>query len=102
VTAAQELFAIVAVDRRRVLDESATSVAAVRLFEMLPSHPIVTVNSAIRLLETTKPTAGNAIDALVNAKVPKEMTGRQRSCSFIYHRYLETLRVGTELGRDEK
>lgn len=101
VIAARELFAIVTADRSRVLDESATSVAALRLFEMLPSHPIVTVNSAIRLLETTKPTAGKAIDALVNAKVLKEMTGRQRSRSFAYHRYLATLRVGTELGRDD-
>lgn len=97
VTTARELFAIVAADRSRVLDESATSVAALRLFEMLPSHPIVTVNSAIRLLETTKPTAGKAIDALVNAKVLKEMTGRQRSRSFAYHAYLEKLRIGTEL-----
>jgi Fic family protein len=102
VTAARELFAIVAADRGRVLDESVTSVAAIRLFEMLPSHPIVTVNSAIHLLETTKPTAGKAIDALVNAKVLKEMTGRQRSRSFEYHRYLKTLRVGTELGFDDK
>lgn len=101
VTAAQELFAIVAADRRRVLDESATSVAALRLFELLPSHPIVTVYSATRLLEITKPTAGKAIDALVNAKVLKEMTGRQRSRSFAYHRYLEILRSGTELGRDD-
>lgn len=98
VTAARELFAIVAADRNRVLDESATSVAAVRLFELLPSHPIVTVNSAIRLLETTKPTASKAIDTLVKAKVLTETTGRQRSRSFGYHRYLETLRVGTELG----
>lgn len=95
-SAARELFAIVATDRARVLDESATSVAAIRLFEMLPSHPIVTVNSAIRLLDTTKPTAGKAIDALVNAKVLREMTGRQRGRSFAYHAYLETLRVGTD------
>ena len=80
-----------------MLREGATSLAAVRLFEMLPSHPIVTVNSAIRLLDTTKPTAGKAIDALVHAKVLKEMTGRQRSRSFAYHDYLEKLRVGTEL-----
>jgi Fic family protein len=97
VVAARDLFAIVAKDRVRVLDESATSVAAVRLFELLPNHPIVTVNSVIRLLDTTKPTAGKAIDALVNAKVLKEMTGRQRSRSFAYHAYLETLRIGTEL-----
>jgi Fic family protein len=97
VVSARELFAIVGKDRTRVLEESGTSVAALRLFEMLPSHPIVTVNSVIRLLDTTKPTAGKAVDALVRARVLKEMTGRQRSRSFSYHAYLEKLRVGTEL-----
>ena len=97
VTAARELFAMVAADRQRVLGESATSVAALRLFEQLPSHPIVTVNSAIKLLDTTKPTAGKAIDTLVEAKVLKEMTGRQRGRSFAYHSYLEKLRIGTDL-----
>ena len=51
----------------------------------------------MQLLATTKPTAGKAIDALVNARVLKELTGRQRSRSFGYQRYLDTLRVGTEL-----
>jgi len=99
VSAARDLFAIVTNDRRRILEESAASVAALRLFEELPSHPIVTVNSVIRLLDTTKPTAGKAIDVLVAAQVLKEMTGRQRSRSFGYHRYLDTLRIGTELSQ---
>lgn len=99
VTTARELFAIVSTDRARVLKESTASVAAVRLFEALPSHPIVTVNSVIKLLDTTKPTAGKAIEALVKARVLKELTGRQRSRSFGYHKYLETLRVGTELDK---
>lgn len=97
VTTVRELFAIVAKDRKRVLAENGTSVAAARLFELLPNHPIVTVNSAIRLLEVTKPTATKAVNALVKARVLKEMTGRQRSRSFGYHAYLEKLRVGTEL-----
>jgi Fic family protein len=102
VTTARDLFAIVATDRTRVLEESTASIAAIRLFEALPSHPIVTVNSVMQLLDTTKPTAGKAIDALVSARVLKELTGRQRSRSFGYHRYLETLRVGTELADEGK
>jgi hypothetical protein len=39
VTSARELFATVATDRERVLNEAAASVAALRLFELLPGRP---------------------------------------------------------------
>ncbi len=97
VTAARELFALVAADRARVLASHTTSVAAARLFEMLPRHPIVTVASVMGLLKTSKPTAGRAVDALVEAGVLKETTGKKRDRSFSYDAYLELLRVGTEL-----
>lgn len=97
VTTARELFATVTSDRARVLDATASSVASIRLFEALPKHPIVTVARAMKILEASKPTAGRAVDALVNAGVLQEMTGRQRSRSFAYGAYMERLRVGTEL-----
>jgi hypothetical protein len=62
-----------------MLASEKTSIGAVRLFELLPRHPIVTVASAIKLLETT--------------------TGKKRDRSFSYRAYLDRLKVGTELGR---
>jgi Fic family protein len=97
VVSARELFALVADDRARVLAQGGTSVAAVRLFELLRRHPVITVASAIKLLSTTKPTAGRAIELLVTAGVLAETTGRKRDRSFVYRRYLDHLRVGTEL-----
>jgi Fic family protein len=97
VTDSRELFALVTRDRERVVEGEAASVVAIRLFESLPKHPIVSVSSTMRLLETTKPTAGRAIDALVKAGVLTETTGRQRDRWFAYHKYLERLRVGTDL-----
>lgn len=91
VSLARELFALVSADRAKVLEESSVSVAAVRLFEFLPSNPIVTVNSAIRVLETTKPTAAKAVDTLVAAGVLTETTGRRRDRSFSYQAYLAKL-----------
>ena len=88
---ARDLFALVSADRVRVLEESGTSVAALRLFEALPAQPIVTVNSVIRLLETTKPTAAKAIDTLVGADVLKETTGKLRGREFAYQAYLGRL-----------
>jgi Fic family protein len=100
VASARQLFALVAEDRARVLDAAGTSVAALRLFEQLPRHPIVSVAFAIERLGVSKPTAGRAVDALAQARVLVEVTGRKRDRSWAYQRYLDLLRVGTELGAD--
>ncbi len=95
-TDARELFALVTRDRERVVAADDASVGAIRLFEGLPKHPIVSVSSAMRLLQTTKPTASRAIDVLVKVGVLAETTGRQRDRWFAYQKYLERLRVGTD------
>jgi Fic family protein len=100
VASARQLFALVTADRARVLAAAGTSVAAVRLFELLPRHPIVSVAFAIERLGVSKPTAGRAVDALAQAGVLIEVTGRKRDRSWAYQRYLDLLRVGTELGAD--
>ncbi len=99
VASARELFALVAEDRARVLGQPGTSIVALRLFEVLPRHPVVTVASAMKLVEATKPTVGKAIDLLVRAGVLVETTGKKRDRSYVYDKYLERLRVGTELAR---
>ena len=97
VTAAGELFVTITADRKRALNESAASVVAMRLFEALPIQPIVTVASVMRTLETTKPTAGRAIEALEAAGVLVETTGRRRDRSYAYRKYIDLLRAGTDL-----
>jgi Fic family protein len=101
VASARELFALVAADRARLLASDGVSVLALRLFELLPRRPIVTVAYVMTLVETTKPTAGRAIEQLVNAGVLVETTGRRRDRSYVYRAYLDRLRVGTELGQME-
>jgi Fic family protein len=97
VSSARDLFGLVAEDRARVLEHGGTSVVAVRLFELLPRHPIVSVAYAIKHLGVSKPTAGRAVDALEKAGVLVELTGKKRDRSWAYHRYLDRLRVGTDL-----
>ena len=97
VASARELFALVAADRARVLEQATTSVAAVRLFELLPRHPFVSVASSMKFLETSKPTAARAIEVLVAAGVLGETTGKKRDRWYAYQGYLERLRVGTDL-----
>jgi Fic family protein len=97
VASARELFALVAADRARVLAHVGMSVVALRLLELLPRHPVVTVATVMDLVQTTKPTAGRAIELLVNAGVLVETTGKRRDRSYVYEGYLARLRVGTEL-----
>jgi Fic family protein len=97
VSSARELFGLVAEHRARVLEHAGTSVAAVRLFELLPRHPIVSVGYAIEQLGVSKPTAGRAVEALERAGVLVELTGKKRDRSWAYQSYMDRLRVGTDL-----
>jgi Fic family protein len=69
----------------------AATVRAIRLFELLPEHPMITLSAAIDLLGTTKPTAAKAIDALVRAAILEEITGKLRDRVYAYRTYLNAL-----------
>lgn len=97
VDTATTLFRLVTDDRARLLGSGGATVTALQLFERLPSHPIVSAAWVVRELETSKPTAGRAIAALVEAGVLEETTGKQRDRSYAYRAYLARLREGTEL-----
>ncbi len=96
VATTQNLFALISSDRTKALSRRSTSVAGVRLFEVLPDHPIITVAEAVRLLKTTKPTATKAVFGLVDAEILVEVTGRRRDRAYSYEAYLNLLRAGTE------
>ena len=96
VAATQQLFALINADRTRMLAGKTTSVASIRLFELLPAHPIITVAGAVKLLKTTKPTATKAVSRLVEAGILVETTGRRRDRSYSYEAYLRLLRTGTD------
>jgi Fic family protein len=97
VASARELFNLVSADRARLLGAESASVSALRLFEQLPRHPIVTVASAMKLIDASKPTATRAIEALAEVGVLVETTGKKRDRSFAYRAYMERLRAGTDL-----
>ncbi len=97
ITSAHELFVLVTQDRDRILSNGLISVSAIRLFERLPHHPIVTVTTAMNLVNVSKPTAMRAISILEDIGVLVESTGRKRNRSFTYQAYLDQLRADTDL-----
>lgn len=99
IATARDLFALVSRDREKVLTTSGSTVMAARLFEQLPQHPIVTISSAMDLLETTRPTAAKAIATLVESGVLQENSGRRRDRTFGFTAYLDLLKPGTALDK---
>jgi Fic family protein len=97
VVAAGKLFRLLLGDRQKLTKHAAATVSAIRLFDLLPEHPIVTLGTVVNLLKTTKPTATKAIAALTDAGVLSERTGRQRDRVYGYQRYLKLLSADTEL-----
>jgi Fic family protein len=96
VMTAQRLLALVGADRRRVTEHPATTMTAVRLFELLPEHPIIVLAQAVDLVASSKPTTGKAIDALCQAGVLLEITGRKRDRIYAYRAYLDVLATETD------
>jgi Fic family protein len=96
-SAARDLYRLVARDRERVLTARGSSLTAVRLLELLPRRPMVTIPGVVKMLETTKPTATKSIELLETLGILRETTGRKRDRTYRYVGYLDRLRAGTEL-----
>jgi Fic family protein len=97
VISARDLFSLVTTDRVGLLQLGDISVAALRLFECLPRHPIVNVARVMQLIGVTKPTASRAIALLTEVEVLAQIKGNKRDRAFVYKSYLDRLREGTDL-----
>lgn len=84
-------------DRRIVANHEASTITAVRLFDLLPDHPMINLPLAMEVLGITKPTAGKAIDALCQAGILHEITGKRRDRIYAYQDYLKVLAEETEV-----
>ena len=91
------LFGLVCADRDIVLSSRMASVSALRLLELLPHHPIVSVDTVMGLIDASRPTASRAISTLEQIGILSESTGRKRNRSFVYRDYLEQLRISTDV-----
>ncbi len=91
VRAAEELFALLGQDRARLIGHARVTVPAVRLLDLLPSRPVVTLALSIEMLKVSKPTASKAIDVLVRVGILKETSGKRRDRVYAYQRYLDVL-----------
>lgn len=87
-----DIASLLAVDRKAVLYNSSSTLQTLRLFEMLPIMPKITVERAQAELKVSFPTANSAVKTLVQTGVLVETTGRLRGKSYVYEAYVELLR----------
>jgi Fic family protein len=99
VDAARRLFTLLGQDRQRVINDKATTINAVRLLDLLPEHPMVTLPSTMELLKTTKPTAIKTINALCKAAILHEISGKRRGRVYAYRAYLNIIAEKTDVIR---
>lgn len=88
---ARALHARVTDDRQRLLATPGATVSSIQLFERLPRQPVITMPLVTRLLSTSKPTAGKAIEALLGAGILVEVGNRKRDRLYRYDSYLQLL-----------
>ena len=78
-------------DRKTLLSAESITVSSIQLFELLPNHPVISTPLVTRLLNTTKPTAGKAIELLQQNNVLSELGNRKRDRLYCYKSYLDIL-----------
>lgn len=96
IATARRLHAVVGECRERLLARDDATVISLRLFELLPEHPIVTVNRAVELLECSRPAAAKALRVLEAADVLHPLDDRKKNRAVFFEAHLAELRRGTE------
>lgn len=94
-SAARQLHVVVKENRERLLSRDDATVFSLRLFELLPQHPILTVNRAMDLLGCSRPTASKALRVLEAANVLRPLDDRKKNRAVSFEDYLGLLRQGT-------
>ncbi len=93
---ARRLHGIVTASRERLLARRDVTVLGLRLFELLPDHPVVTVSRAVELLDCSRPAAGKALRILEDAGVLRPLDDRKKNRALGFGAYLDELRQDTE------
>ena len=89
---ARRLFDLIHGDRARLLKEKNVTVPSLRVFELLPKKPMLTIGTITKTLKITKPTAAKVVGMLTTCKILKEHSGKKRDRVFAYAKYLDVLR----------
>lgn len=96
VTTARRLVTLIADDRDRVQSMGRLSGTATRIHLALQQRPVASASTLARRTGVSMPAINNALVALIDNGMVREMTGQRRNRVFSYDAYLRILAEGTE------
>ncbi len=67
-----------------------------RVFRHLQRSPIVSIPATVQNVGRSAPTVAKALRRMIQLKIIREITGRERRRLFVYEPYLAILNEGTE------
>jgi len=94
--AAQRILEVFAEDFRKIEELGRPAASALRVFEHLQRHPIMSIPDAAAKIGASAPTVAKSVEHLRQMGILHEKTGRQRHRVFVYQAYLAILNEGTE------
>lgn len=89
---ARKLHTVMSECRRTLLARPDVTVLSLRLFELLPDHPVVNTNRTIELLECSRPAGIKALRVLESAGVLSPLGNEKMNRMLSFEAYLEHLR----------
>ncbi|MCL2428253.1 MAG: Fic family protein [Alphaproteobacteria bacterium] len=96
VATARELIAMFEAHREKITGQGRAAPSALRVHELMQSHPIVTIQTVSSRLGVSFATAAAALEKLAGVEVVRETTGRKRGRIYAYTDYLALLDRGTD------
>jgi Fic family protein len=93
--AATQIVGLFKTDRERITSGSERAGSALRIHDVLQTHPFVTAGDLVKRTGLTAPTVNAALANLQRLGVVHEVTGRRRGRVFAYADYMGILSEGT-------
>ena len=95
-TAVQRILEVFAEDLRKIEELGRPAASALRVFEYMQRHPIMSIPDAAGKIGASAPTVAKSVEHLRRLGILREKTGLQRHRLFVYQAYLAILNEGTE------
>ncbi|MGI6295545.1 MAG: Fic family protein [Armatimonadota bacterium] len=83
-------------DRCRIQALGKSANSALRVHQLLQSHPLITVPEIAKQTELSKPTANTVVQRLQELGIVRQATQKKKGRLFVYDKYLAILNEGTE------
>ena len=92
---ASRIVELIETDREKLEKLGRPTTSALRVFQYLQTHPVISVPVAVKALELTAPTIRKSIGHLEQENILREVSGRRRDRRYVYEQYLNILSEGT-------